>query len=500
MPNHKYLVEMTGINKRFGGVIALDSVDFKLKKGEIHALVGENGAGKSTLMKILAGALPMDSGEIFIEGTKVLITNPKSGIDHGISVIYQEFALVNHLSVAENIFIENLCGEGKYVNWKKLQSKARAALDDLGFPDISEKSVVKDLSIANQQIVEICKAISKNVRVLVLDEPTSLLTTRDVEQLFKLLNDLKARGVSIVYISHRLKEIFEISDRVTVLKDGKNVGTVDTSSINESNLTNMMVGRDMKDYFPKRASNIGETVLQVKGVRRGREVKDVSFEVNEGEVLGITGLVGSGRSEALKAIFGADKLEAGDIYLNGEEIKIKSPEHAVKLGIGLLPEDRKAEGVILRLPIRYNITLSCLGKFCGLFGWINSKAETEMLNDIVDKLAIKAPSLDEKVSNLSGGNQQKVAIGKLLASGSRIMFLDEPTRGVDVGAKVEIYKIINSLVDQKIAVVMVSSEMNEVIGMCDRVVVMREGEVVGQLSKDELTEQNIIKLSMGVEN
>jgi ribose transport system ATP-binding protein len=494
----RYHVEMRSICKIFGGVKALQDVSLQIKPGEIHAIVGENGAGKSTLMKILSGAYMRDSGDIYLNGRRVNINNPKDGIDHGISVIYQEFALIGSLTVAENIFIDKLNEKGRLISWKKLREKAANVLDSLGFGNIPANKIVSELSVAHQQVVEICKALARESSVLILDEPTSVLATSEVEQLFKLLRDLRAKGVAIIYISHRLEEIFRLSDRITVMKDGCCVGTYETPQMDDKKLVSLMIGRTLESYFPARESHIGSTVLKVENLSAGRAVKNVSFEVREGEVLGISGLVGSGRTETMRAIFGADPLDSGRIYLNGKQIRIKSPMRAMQQGIAMLPEDRKAHGVLLKMPIRTNITLTRMKAFTGPFNIISRKKETEYIEDMVNKLAIKAGSIENNTNSLSGGNQQKVAIAKLLASDCKVLILDEPTRGVDVGAKIEIYKIINSLVAQNYAVIMISSEMMEVIGMCDRVVVMRNGGIAGELQKGELTEQNLINYSMGV--
>ncbi len=498
MADVKYHIDMQNICKIFGGVKALQDVCIQIKAGEIHALCGENGAGKSTLMKILSGAYIKDSGDIYLNGKKASINSPKDGIDHGISVIYQEFALIGSLTVAENIFIDKLADKGKLINWKKLRKKAREVLDSLGFVNISENKMVSELSVAHQQVVEICKALARESSVLVLDEPTAVLAASEAEQLFKLLEDLRSKGVAIIYISHRLEEIFRLADRVTVMKDGTYVGTYETSSIDKEKLVSLMIGRTLESYFPHREPQIGDVVFRVENLNSGRVVKNVSFEVREGEVLGVAGLVGSGRTETMRAIFGADPLDSGKIFMNGKQIKVKSPQSAVKQGIGLLPEDRKAHGVLLKMPIRMNITITRLKAFTGLLSVISKKKETAYINDMVQKLAIKVGSIENPTHSLSGGNQQKVAIAKLLASDSKVLILDEPTRGVDVGAKIEIYKIINELVAQNYAVIMISSEMMEVIGMCDRVMVMRNGSMVGELQKSELTEQNLINYSMGV--
>ena len=497
MPEIEHRVEMSHIHKSFDGVVALHDVNFSVKPGEIHALVGENGAGKSTLIRILSGALQPDKGEIKLKGKKVDITKPNDGLKNGISVIYQEFALFQHLTVAENIFIDEFRENRGFIDWKSIKRRAQEFLNEVGFGNINVNARVRDLSIAYQQVVEICKALTRNASVLVLDEPTAVLTNKEVERLFELIENLKNKGVSIVYISHRLDEIFRISDRITVLKDGRYVDTVETSSTDAGQLVNLMIGRDLKTYFPERTSKMGKTVLSAEHIRAGMAVKDISFNVREGEVLGLSGLVGAGRTEAMRAILGVDKLDSGKVVLNGKEIKIKSPQHAYQLGIGFLPEDRKTQGVLLKMPILYNITISCLGNFCKM-GWINRKQETQYANKLSQELAIKAASLNNKVASLSGGNQQKVAIAKLLASNCKVLILDEPTRGVDVGAKIEIFKIINSMVEKKNAVIIISSEMTEIIGLCDRAIVIREGRSVGELQKHELSELNLIKYSMGV--
>jgi ribose transport system ATP-binding protein len=447
----------------------------------------------------LSGAEILDDGEIFFEGKKVTISNPSDGIAQGVSVIYQEFALVPGISVAENILFDDLrvMKRLNMINWDKLNAKAADYLNDLGFGDISPTSMVRRLSTSHQQVVEICKALARNAKVLVLDEPTAVLTHKEVEQLFVLLNQLRERGVSIIYISHRMEEIFRMCDRVTVMKDGRYVGTVVTSEINEQKLVNMMIGRALADYFPKRESRIGEVLLKAENLRAGRQVQDVSFDVREGEVMGLYGLVGAGRTEAVRAMTGADYLEGGKVMLNGKEITMRTPAEAFAKGVALLPEDRKTEGVLLRMPIKYNITLSSLSNFCK-FGVLNLKKEDSFVLDFARRVSIKAASLMHPVNTLSGGNQQKVAIARLLACGCKILILDEPTRGVDVGAKIEIFNIVNELVSQKYAIVIVSSEMAEVIGMCDRVTVIREGRSVGVLNKEDINEQNIINLSMGV--
>jgi len=498
MATNENHVVMRNINKNFGGVKAVRDVTMSFNKGEIHALVGENGAGKSTLIKIMSGALTADSGEIWIDGEKANITNPKDGINYGVSVIYQEFALIPDISIAENIFIHEFRKAHGIVNWKSLRKKTKGYLNEVGFGNISPSAPVSRLSTAYQQVIEICKALSRNASVLVLDEPTAVLTIKEVEQLFVLLDRLKRKGVCIIFISHRLDEVFRLSDKITVMKDGFHVSTVNTCDIDQHQLVNMMIGRDLEDYFPKRVTHIGNIVMKAENLKAGRVVKDISFEVREGEVVGLSGLVGSGRTEAIRAMLGIDRLDAGKVTLDGKSVSLKSPKHAHSYGVGLLSEDRKTEGVVLSMPIKHNITLSCLKKFCNSIGILNLKSEDMFTMHFAQKVSIRCHSLMDNVNTLSGGNQQKVAIARLLASGCKIMILDEPTRGVDVGAKIEIFKIINEMVANNYAVLILSSEMAEVIGMCDQVVIIREGVSVGVLNKEELTEQNIINYSMGV--
>jgi len=500
MDNKKIeMVKMTDISKRFGGVAALDNVSFCANAGEVHALLGENGAGKSTLMKILAGAIEKDAGQIEIDGREVTINNPKQGQDCGISVIYQEFALAKHLTVAENIFIDSL-GEGKgLVKWKKLKQRAKTVLEEMGFGDIDPSKPVSELTVAYQQVVEICKAISRDAKVLIFDEPTAVLTLKEVEKLFDIINKLRNKGVCIIYISHRLEEIFRICDRITILKDGKNVTTMDVKDTDEKSIVTYMIGRDLSEFFPERHAKIGDVVLKVENLNCGSMVKNINFEVRAGEVLGFAGLVGSGRTETMRAIFGADKKEKGLIYINGDTFKINSPKDAVKAGIGMLPEDRKQQGVLLEMPIRINGTLSTLQEFSSKpFGILKHKKEINAVNEMIRILTVKTPNQNNKASSLSGGNQQKVALMKWLISKCKVLIFDEPTRGVDVGAKVEIYKVMNSLAEQGVAIIMISSEMPEVIGMSDRVLVMRNGEIAGEVTKGNITEQNLINLSMGV--
>lgn len=494
MPDN-YRVEMRKIKKSFGGVHALKDVSFKVKPGEIHALVGENGAGKSTLMKILSGAYQRDSGEIVINGETIQYLNPGLAKRLGIGIIYQEFALAPDLSVAENIFISRLGNKKGFVNWSELYKKAGELIESLGFR-IDPQSKVGDLSVAYQQVVEITKALSEKVNILILDEPTAVLAPSDVEYLFRILNKLKAMGVSIIYISHRLDEIFQIADQITVIKDGAVMGTVLPDAVNNETVISMMIGRSISTMFPKRSCKIGEEVFRVEGLNRGQKVKNISFSVRSGEVLGIAGLVGSGRTEVLRAIFGADSRESGIIKLENRKLNIKSPRDAVKQGIGLVPENRKEHGVILDLSIRKNITMPSIKRIANKLGIIPDKTEKSIVNELIKRLWIKTESSESEVADLSGGNQQKVVLAKWLNYKCKVILLDEPTRGVDVGAKVEIYNLINELAREGLGIIVVSSEMLEVIGICDRVVVMNDGQISGILEKDELSEENIMKIAI----
>lgn len=489
-----YIVQMNHISKHFGGVTALDDVKLNVVRGEIHALIGENGAGKSTLIKILAGAYPKDEGMIIIDGQEVTAATPRTMIDMGVSVIYQEFMLAPDLTVAENIFIDNMNESGLFINWKELKKRAKEQLEKIGFGHIDPGKKVGELSVAYQQIVEICKCLAKNSKVLVFDEPTAVLTHSETEKLLELIRKLKDDGVTILYISHRLEELFAISDRITVLKDGKYVDTVDTSSITKEELVTMMVGRKIEQLFPERHAEIGEEILRVENLSTANLVENVSFSLRKGEVLGFSGLVGSGRTETMRAIFGADRKTSGKVWLFGEEVNIKNPKQAIELGIGFLPEDRKTQGLLLKQSIRINTTLvSRQGN-----GFINHRKEQEEVKSLLMQIATKYGSTEDNADSLSGGNQQKVSLAKWLAIDTKLIILDEPTRGVDVGAKTEIYRIINELAERGVGVIIISSEMPEIIGTCDRVIVMREGRITGEVTKENLTENNLIKLAMGV--
>ncbi|MDR2908893.1 MAG: sugar ABC transporter ATP-binding protein [Oscillospiraceae bacterium] len=493
-----YRVQLKDIHKSFSGVRALKGVSFAAKPGEIHALVGENGAGKSTLMKILAGALTADKGTIEVDGQPRHIASPRDSRELGISTIYQEFVLAPHLTVAENIYIDRLTKKNRpIIDWRQLRKDSEKLLSELGFLQISPDARVCDLSVAYQQVVEICKSLSRDVRVLVLDEPSAVLTFNEIEVLFDLLRQLKAMGIAIIYISHRLDEIFALCDRITVMKDGEFVAEHLVNEIDKRRLVNEMVGRELSTLFPERNAKIGEVILEAKDLRAGKAVQDVSFKVHRGEVLGFSGLVGAGRTETMRAIFGADRLEGGSVVYKGKSVAFKSPYSAVRAGIGYLSEDRKKEGVLLTRSICENTTITSFKKVSKL-GVISHKKDKSFASVILKRLAAKYSGVDDTVSMLSGGNQQKVSLAKWLMADCEVIILDEPTRGVDVGAKTEIYKNINDLAESGLAVIIVSSEIEEIVNICDRVVVMRQGKTVGEVRKEDMSDKGILNLSMGV--
>lgn len=490
----RYRVRMEGIKKSFGGVKALSGVSLAVRPGEIHALVGENGAGKSTLMKILSGAYQKDEGTIEIDGVPVEIGSPRRGKELGVGIIYQEFELAGDLTVAENIFLDRL-SSGKLIDWKRLYEKAEAVLHSLNF-DINVKSRVQDLSVAYQQVVEIAKVLSQNAKILILDEPTAVLSPKETAALFETLNKLRSEGVSIIYISHRMEEIFQIADSITIMRDGEVTGTGRRDQMEMNQVIELMIGRKLSTMFPPRAVEIGEEILQVEELE-GEAFRRISFSVRRGEVLGISGLVGSGRSEIVRAIFGADRKKSGKVYLNGQEVTIHSPKDAVKLGIGLIPENRKEQGLVLDFAVKHNITMPNIRSVRGFLGVIRQGQENRLAQSLVEKLTVKTDSIDAAVHQLSGGNQQKVVLAKWFNTDSQVIIFDEPTRGVDVGAKIEIYNLINEFAKRSLGVIIISSELNEIIGMCDRTIVIDNGEKKGELKKEELSELNIMKLAVG---
>lgn len=491
------ILEIKNVTKRYPGVIALNNISIAIRQGEVHALVGENGAGKSTMIKTITGAIEPDEGEIIYQGEKYQGMNPILSGKVGIEAIYQEFNLAPELSVEENIYMGNKVNEGIFIDKKELTRRTLDILKSLD-ADIDPSTKIRDLTVAYMQLVEISKALAKNVKLLIMDEPTAPLTDNEVEILFRLVKQLKKDGVSIIYISHRLDEIFELADRVTVMRDGQVIKTVDIGETNKNQLIFDMVGRELTETYPAREPKYGDTILEVKGLC-GPSNQETSFSVRAGEIVGLAGLVGAGRTEIARLIVGADKKQGGEIYVNGRQVKIESPKDAVENGIAYVSEDRKNQGVLLKMPIYWNITLPILKRLSKL-GFVDVKKENECVNRYKEALHIKTPSVNQLVGNLSGGNQQKVAVAKWLASESKVLILDEPTRGIDVGAKQEMYELINKLTAEGLGILMISSEMEEIMGMSDRMLVMAEGKIVGELQKEEFTQDKILKLASNITN
>lgn len=488
------ILELKHISKQYTGVKALDDVSISFRRGEVHALMGENGAGKSTLIKTLSGAIQPNDGEIVFEGTTYTHMEPHQAMELGIHVIYQEFNMMPELSVAENIFMGQQLGGGVLFNKSITEERAQKILDGMHVK-INAKETVKNLSVANMQLVEIAKALTRDVKVLVMDEPTAPLTDAEVETLFEIVQMLKSKGVTIIYISHRIAEVFQISDRVSVLRDGRFIKTVMTNEVDRDELIRLMVGREVSDTYPKRDFAPGEVVLELRDVC-GNGVENVSFAVRSGEIFGLSGLVGAGRTETMRMIFGADPIDSGEVLLNGQPVHPKHPAEAVKLGIGLIPEDRKQQGLLLDLPIFTNISMATM-RDISHFTVVNSRAEKENVNRLVEAVTIKTPSIAQLVRNLSGGNQQKVVLAKWLAANCKVLIFDEPTRGIDVGARHEIYKLMNELCRQGIAIVMISSDMEEILGMSDRIMVLCEGHQAGVLEREAFSQETILSLASG---
>ena len=490
------IVVMEHIDKSFPGVKALSDCHFELMPGEVHGLVGENGAGKSTLMKILTGIYKKDRGTVKIKGKEVEIDNPRTAQNLGISIIHQELNLMPHLTAAQNIFIgrEMLIEKRKFFITDNAINRETSKLFDLLNIPIKPTAIVKGLSIAKQQMIEIAKAISFNSDILIMDEPSAALTDSEIDDLFRVIRQLTAKGTGVIYISHRLEELKIITDRVTVMRDGAFVNTVNIKETTVNDIIKMMVGREI--YIEAQpASNIGETVLEVKGLTRGRTVKDVSFKIQRSEIVGMAGLIGAGRTEVARIIFGADKPDSGTIYVHGKQVAINSPNDSVQAGIGYLSEDRKRYGLTLKQNVDQNLTLATVKRFTRMNFFLNHKKSQQVSSEFVGRLKIKTPSLQQTVRNLSGGNQQKVIVGKWLIRNSEIFIFDEPTRGIDVGAKGEIYKLINELAQQGKAIIMISSELPEILRMSHRVIVMCEGRVTGELAGKDITQEAIMHLA-----
>ncbi len=489
----EYVLEMKNICKSFPGVVALDNVSFNLRKGEVHALLGENGAGKSTLMKIIGGIYERDSGEILLEGEPVNFTNTRQASENGIEVIHQELNMCRHLTVAENIFLGRELTRFGFVDEKSQNAAAKEIIEKFGM-DFSAKTVVGNLPVSRQQMVEIAKSTSVNAKIIIMDEPTSSLTEREITELFTIIKQLKSQGKSIIYISHRLEELEEITDRITILRDGKFIAEKDFAQTNIPEIISLMVGREIKDKYPKIKVKKGEKIMSVSHLTSDF-VSDVSFDLFAGEIIGFAGLVGAGRTELIRALFGVDRVYEGEICIGGKSVKIKNPRGAIRAGIVCAPEDRKKEGLILKLNVRENIAIANLDNLSGRTGFIDTKKEKQMTERAIKELRIKTPSSEQEAGTLSGGNQQKIVVGKWLMRNAKVVIFDEPTRGIDVAAKVEIYNLMNELKRKGIGVMFVSSELPEIIGMSDRVIVMCSGRITGDMPVEKATQDKILRLA-----
>ncbi len=486
------ILKLTNIHKSFGGVHALAGVNFELRPGEIHALVGENGAGKSTLVKTITGVHQIDAGEMFFNGEPVTISNPSVAQNLGIAAIYQEASLFPDLDIAENIFMgrQPVRGPIRTVAWREMYKVAAEPLEALGV-DLDPRSRVRGLTIAQLQMVEVAKALSANARVLIMDEPTSALTLHEVADLFRIARQLRDAGTSIIFITHRLDEVFELADRVTVLRDGHYVGTHDVKDVSRDGLIRMMVGRTLDDLFPKMEVEQGEVILRVEGLTRVGMFEDVSFELHRGEILGMAGLVGAMRTDVAKAIFGVEPAESGIVQVDGQDAKIENPNDAMSLGIAYVPEDRQQHGLVLPLNLTSNISLPILQRFAKS-GWIDQAAETQDAQEKATQMDVRAAGLWQRARELSGGNQQKVVLAKWLGTRPRILILDEPTRGIDVGTKAAVHELMSQLASEGLAILMISSELPEIMGMSDRILVMCEGMLTGNFARDEATQETIM--------
>ena len=483
---------MKDICKSFPGVKALDHVQFELRSGEVMALLGENGAGKSTLMKILSGVYTRDSGSLEIFGKEYGDLTPKQAQEAGVAIIHQELNMCKHLSVAENMFLGREKTKGIVLANGDMEAEASRILNDLKI-DIDPKQVVGELPVSKQQMVEIAKALSVNARILIMDEPTSALTAKEIDDLFRIIKDLRSKGCGIVYISHRLEELQHIVDRVTIMRDGQYITSMNFKDTTMDQIIANMVGREIKEQFPRESCKKGEKILEVKGLNAGRMVRDINFALYEGEIVGFAGLMGAGRTETTRAIFGVDPKDSGEIILEGKTLKITNPNDAIRAGIVLAPEDRKKDGLCTKLSIRHNIALPNLDILCNKLGVVSSKKEDQMCDEAVENLKIKTPNVDINAGNLSGGNQQKVLLARWIATKPKLIILDEPTRGIDVGAKKEVEDLIKEIADTGISVLLISSELSELVRGCDRIFVLRDGTVRGMLNRDEISEENIMK-------
>jgi len=494
--NRSAILDVKQVSKEFPGVKALDSVDLTLKKGEVHALIGENGAGKSTLIKILAGVYTKDDGEILFDGLPTVIDSPADSLKLGIKVVFQELSLIRHMTIGENVFLESFpLKKNKTIDWDTLYKRTSEILESIGL-DLNPKTKVYKLTVSQQQMVEIARALSHEAKVVIMDEPTSALTPNEIRFLFDVIRKLRDRGIGILYVTHKLEEVLEVCERVTVLRDGRRISSREVKETNSDMLVTDMVGRSIKTLFPRTHTGRGKVMLTVDHLFTGKKLRDVSFKVHAGEVVGIFGLMGAGRTELAKAMFGLDPVDGGTVTVDRQELKTGSTAHSTKLGIGYLTEDRKEEGLVLQMSVSQNITLPSLDEFSS-FGYIRTKQEMERAKEFVDAFSIKTPSLRQKVMYLSGGNQQKVLLARWLMKKLKVIILDEPTRGIDVGAKAEIHRLIDQLASDGLAVVVMTSEMPELLGVSDHIIVMCGGRITGEFDKIDAKMENILEAAIG---
>lgn len=492
------VLEAKNITKQFPGVLALSNVNFRLVKGKVHALMGENGAGKSTLMKIIAGIYQADEGEIYLHGEKVTFNTPKQALDHGISMIHQELSPILDMTIAENLFLGKEFCKGKMVDYKKMNSEASLLMERVGV-DLSPTMLMKNLSVSQMQMVEIAKALSYNAEIIIMDEPSATITEREIANLFDIIRSLKEDGRCVVYITHKMDEVFRIADEITVFRDGHYIGTYDADEIDENQLVVKMVDRELAEIYPEKHNKIGEEVFRVEKLSQKGVFENISFSLRRGEILGFSGLMGSGRTEVMNAIFGITQPTSGEIYVHGEKVDKPSPRKIISKGVGYVTEDRKGNGLVLPMSVYDNTVLPSLSNLSNKMGWIDKKKAVHAAEEYREKLSIKTPNLQQLVAQLSGGNQQKIVLAKWLLQNPDILIFDEPTRGIDVGAKTEIYKLIVQLAEQGKAIIVISSEMPEILGMSDRVVVFYEGRKTGELEREEATQERIMLLAADVE-
>lgn len=492
------MLQVIGVSKRYGGVQALKDVQFDVRPGEVHALVGENGAGKTTLINILGGIVPRDSGRVIFRGEEVVFETPAESQRAGIAIIHQELATIPALSVMENVYMGRMEARGGWINWRRMEAATRKVTDMVGL-DVSPRTTVSSLTISQRQLVEIAKALAADARLIIMDEPNSSLTERETERLFDVIALLKRQGVAVIYVSHRIEEVLRIADRITAFRDGRYVGTIDRAEASVNKIISMMVGRELASVASQSATHIGAPLLEVRNLsRRGKpNLQNISFTLHRGEILGFAGLVGAGRSETARAIFGADRFEAGEILLEGRPVRFRSPKEAVAHGIGMVPEERRRLALFMNMPVRYNIGLASLPALSP-GGIVRHAKQRELAQEFVNRLSIKLSSIDAPVKSLSGGNQQKTVLARWLATRPKVLILDEPTHGVDVGAKADIYKLMRALAAEGMGIILISSELPEILNMSDRIVVMHEGRITGILDGQSATEDQVMAYATGM--